>query len=251
MRSEITITPGPGELARTATAEVLSQARAAVQGRGTFNFVLAGGSTPRALYALLADEPSLRAEMPWAQTHFFWGDDRHVPPDQAESNYRMAREAMLDKVPVPDANIHRIPTENPDASEAAAAYEMTLREFFRLSDGQFPRFDLVLLGMGSDGHTASLFPGTKALAEQQRLVTANWVEKLNTWRITLTTPVFNNAACGAFLIQGADKAETVRAVLQGERKPEQWPAQLIRPEAGRLLWLLDEAAASLLQRGGS
>jgi len=251
MRTDMTITPGPVELARTAAAELLSQARAAVQARGRFDLVLAGGSTPRALYALLADEPSLRADMPWSRTHFFWGDERHVPPGHPESNYRMAHEVMLARVPIPEANVHRIHGEQPDAMEAADAYEAMLREFYQLKDGQMPRFDLVLLGMGADGHTASLFPGTQALGEQKRLVAANWVEKLNTWRLTLTAPVLNNAVSVAFLIAGADKAESLRAVLQGEWQPEVLPAQLIRPTTGRLLWLLDEAAASLVQRNGS
>jgi 6-phosphogluconolactonase len=248
MDPEVKITPAQ-ELPVTAAAEVLSQARAAVQASGTFTLVLAGGSTPRLLYSLLADKPSFRAEMPWEKTHFFWGDERHVPPDHPDSNYRMAHEAMLSKVPVPPANVHRIRSENPDAAVAADDYEHELRQFFHLAERQLPRFDLVLLGMGTDGHTASLFPGTKALVEKKRLVSANWVEKLNTWRITLTAPVLSHAACVAFLVSGPDKAEPLRVVLRGQQQPELYPSQLIRPSNGRLIWLLDESAARLLERG--
>jgi 6-phosphogluconolactonase len=161
----------------------------------------------------------------------------------------MAHEAMLSKVPVPLANIHRIRAENPDPIRIAEDYEQKLRGFFRLTENQRPRFDLVLLGMGTDGHTASLFPGTSALAEQGRLVAANRIEKFKTWRITLTVPVINNAGCIVFLVSGAEKAEALRAVLEGPAQPEVYPSQLLRPSAGRLLWLVDEAAARLLKRG--
>lgn len=207
---------------------------------------LSGGSTPRNLYALLANDRALRVAVPWEKTHFFWGDERHVPPDHADSNYRMAHEAMLSKVPVPPANVHRIQGEQWDAGQAAEAYERTLREYFRIAAGQFPCFDLVLLGMGPDGHTASLFPGTTALREQVHLVTANWVEKFNAYRITLTPPVLNRAACVLFLVSGEEKAETLRAVLQGEEQPDRFPAQLIHPTGGSLVWLVDRAAARLL-----
>ena len=179
--------------------------------------------------------------------HFFWGDERHVPPDHPDSNYRMAYEALLCKVPVPVANVRRILSEDRNAHDAARQYERTLQAFFQLSGGRFPRFDLVLLGLGSDGHTASLFPGTTALHEEQRLVIANWVGKLNTDRITLTAPVFNNASCVMFLVSGADKAIPLKAVVEGGHEPEQLPAQLIRPEDGQLLWLVDQAAGRLLR----
>jgi len=156
---------------------------------------------------------------------------------------------MLAKIPVPEGNIHLIPSERPDPAEAASLYETMLAEFFRLGDGQFPRFDLVLLGLGGDGHTASLFPGTIALAEERRWVAANWVEKLNTWRLTMTAPLLNQAGSVAFLVNGVEKASVVRDVLQGERQPDVLPSQLIQPTTGRLLWLLDEPAAGLLKRG--
>lgn len=247
MKPAIHIVANPEELSRAAAAEFVRQARAAVPAKGSFTVALSGGSTPRSLYALLASDNALRAAVPWEKTHFFWGDERHVPPDQADSNYRMAHEAMLSQVPVPPANVQRVQGEQLDASQAAEAYEQTLRACFRLATGQFPRFDLVLLGMGADGHTASLFPGTAALREQLRLVTANWVGQFNSYRITLTPPVLNNAACVLFLVSGEEKAETLRAVLQGEEQPERLPAQLIHPTDGRLVWLVDQAAARLLR----
>jgi 6-phosphogluconolactonase len=158
----------------------------------------------------------------------------------------MAYEALLSKVPVPATNVHRIKSEYPDAHQAADEYEQELREFFRLEAGQFPRFDLLLLGMGPDGHTASLFPGTAALHEQTRLVVANWVEKFNTYRITLTLPVINNAAHIIFLVSGEEKAETLRAALQSEAQPQRFPVQLVNPAHGTLLWLMDRQAARLL-----
>jgi 6-phosphogluconolactonase len=177
---------------------------------------------------------------------FFWGDERHVPPNDADSNFRMANETLLSKVPVPPANVFPVPAENPDASAAAEAYEETLRKFFALAPGEFPRFDLILLGMGPDGHTASLFPETAALQEKSRLVVANWVEKLKTSRITLTLPVLNAARCVAFLVSGTDKATVLREVLEGSAPAEKYPSKLVRPAEGKLIWFVDRAAASEL-----
>jgi 6-phosphogluconolactonase len=181
--------------------------------------------------------------------HVFWGDERHVPPDHPDSNYRMANEALLSKVPIPPANVHRIKSEHPDAHQVADDYEQTLQAFFHLAAGQLPRFDLILLGLGPEAHTASLFPGTKALHETRRLVVSTWVGKFFTDRITLTPAVLNNAAGVIFLVSGEDKALALKAVLEGHDEPEQLPAQLIRPAHGRLLWLVDRAAAGLLQTG--
>ena len=246
MKPDIRIVANSEELSRVAATEFVNQAKGAVQAKGTFTVALSGGSTPKSLYTLLADDATLRVAVPWAKVHFFWGDERHVPPDHPDSNYRMAHEAMLSKVPVPPTNVHRIKSEYPEASRAADEYDQRLREFFGLAAEQFPQFDLVLLGMGPDGHTASLFPGTAALHEQTRLVVANWVEKFNTDRITLTPPVLNNAACIIFLVGGEEKAETLQAVLQGEKQPERFPAQLLSPTHGTLLWLVDRLAARLL-----
>jgi 6-phosphogluconolactonase len=248
---DIEIVANAGELAGAAAWQFLRLSREAVQKSGIFTVVLSGGSTPRNLYSILASDAVFRDEIPWEKIHFFWGDERHVSPEDQESNYRMAKDAMLSKVPVPQANIHRIASENPDASMAAGAYERLLREFFRLGEGQFPRFDLTFLGLGPDGHTASLFPGTKALNEQRRLVVSNWVGKFYTDRITMTAPVFNHAACVVFLVGGEDKAAPLKAVLEGDYEPLQLPAQLISPREGRLLWIVDSSAARLLKNGRS
>ena len=210
---------------------------------------LAGGSTPRALYHLLA----ARTDIAWDQIQFFWGDERHVPPDDPDSNYRMARESLLAHVPVPEANIHRVHAENPHAEGAAADYAAELQRVFQPAPGQFPRFDLVLLGMGPDGHTASLFPGTTALQEREKWVVAPWVEKMHGYRITMTFPVLNNAANIIFMAGGMEKAEVLKPVLE-ESAPGSgpdsgavtFPSQNIRPVNGRLIWMVDQAAAKLL-----
>lgn len=246
---KIEIVADTEELSRRAAQEFVSRAQAAVRERGFFTVALSGGSTPRHLYRLLADsEASFRARVPWEKCHFFFGDERHVAPDHPDSNYRMAREALFSRVSIPAENVHRIKTENPDAREAAKDYEQELSAFFRPARGQLPRFDLVFLGMGPDGHTASLFPGTDVLREQTRLVAAPWVEKLSTYRVTLTPPVLNNAAQVIFLVAGSDKTEALRKVLQESYLPDLYPAQLIRPAAGQVLWLVEKAAASLLQK---
>ncbi len=244
---EIRILSDAEALARTAAAEFARTASAAVRERGRFAVALSGGSTPRRVYALLAEDDSLRSEVPWDRTHVFWGDERPVPPDHPDSNYRMAREALLSRVPVPPGNIHRIRGEDPVAARAAGDYARILREFFRLPEGKFPRFDLVLLGLGTDGHTASLFPGTAALREERLLAVPNRVERLGTERITLTFPVLNGAGRVVFLVSGEEKAGAVRAALGDPPPPDPPPARRIRPERGSLLWLLDRPAARLLQ----
>jgi 6-phosphogluconolactonase len=230
-------------LFQAAASEFFLRAIDAVGTNGRFTVALSGGSTPRGLYKLLATDPAWRDQLPWAHMHVFWGDERHVPPEHAESNFRMANEALLSVAPVPAANIHRIYGEAASADEAASEYEDELREVFGLADGEVPRFDLILLGLGPEGHTASLFPGTRALAENHRLVVCNWVGKLFADRITLTAPVLNNAASVIFIVSGADKATALKAILEGPYEPDQLPAQLINPTNGRLVWLLDRAAA--------
>jgi 6-phosphogluconolactonase len=238
-------------LYQATASEFVRQAGEAVEAKGTCTVALSGGSTPQGLYELLANDPTWRGQVPWDNMHVFWGDERHVPPDHPDSNYRMAHEALLSKVPIPPAHVHRIQNEHPDAQQVADDYEQTLQAFFHLAAGQLPRFDLIFLGLGPEGHTASLFPGTKALHETKRLVVSTWVGKFFTDRITLTPPVLNNAAGVIFLVSGEDKALALKAVLEGPDEPEQLPAQLIRPTHGRLLWLVDRAAASLLQTGQS
>jgi 6-phosphogluconolactonase len=234
----------PQDLFQAAAEEVISAATEAIAERGRFTIALSGGSTPKNLYTLIAANASV--SLPWTQVFFFWGDERHVPPSDAESNYRMAQEAILSKIPIPAANVFRIPAETSDASAAAETYEKTLQDFFALKPGEFPSFDLILLGMGPDGHTASLFPETAALQEKSRLVVANWVEKLHTHRITLTLPVLNAAREVAFLVSGADKATVLHEVLEGKAPGEQYPSKLVRPAKGKLIWFVDRAAASEL-----
>lgn len=227
-----------------AAAVLFVRAAQEARPRNRFNVVLSGGSTPRAFHTLLA-APPYRDQVEWSQVHFYWGDDRCVAPDDPESNFRMARETLLDKVPIREAQIHRMHTEE-DPVVAANLYEEELRQDFALGEGQLPRFDLIYLGMGPDGHTASLFPHTAALAVTDKLVTANFVPKLSANRITLTYPVLNNAAAIAFLVAGSDKADALAAVLQGSRDPDTYPSQLIAPTDGDLFWLADRAAAAKL-----
>jgi 6-phosphogluconolactonase len=288
-RGEIRIVADAGELTRVAAEEVvkalaglarpararvgtpstsaspsarLASSAAAPAGLPAPAFALSGGSTPRALYRLLSDPAApFRDRIAWETIHFFWGDERHVPPDHPDSNFRMAREAMLERVPVPAAHVHRIPSEEPDAARAAALYERELIDVFDLvadRDGaasaaelDWPRFDLVLLGLGEEGHTASLFPGSPLLAESRHLVAAVWVASHQAWRITLTPPVLDHAATVIFLVSGAAKAAALAAVVEGKRRPALYPAQMVAPVDGRLLWLVDEdAAAQLRQRRG-
>jgi 6-phosphogluconolactonase len=233
-------------LSTTAATVIIHYIRETLEVHDFFTLVLSGGSTPKNTLTLLASDDSFRSQIPWERIHFFWGDERHVPPDHEESNYRMANEVMLSSVPVPGKNIHRIKSENPDAGNAAEQYEEELHRFFQLKRGQLPRFDCVLLGMGTDGHTASLFPGTEALHEESRLVVANWVEQFQMHRITLTLPVLNNADFVMFLVSGKEKAAMLKEVIEGKEQHSRLPAQLIEPNHGRLLWLLDKEAANQL-----
>jgi len=214
---------------------------------GSFRVVLSGGATPRGLYEILArgDLP-FRARVPWAKSEFFWGDERPVPPDHPDSNYRMAREALLSRLPVAETNIHRIRGEAARAEDAAREYESILRTRLAPPPGEGPGFDLVLLGLGPDGHTASLFPGSAALNEPGRLVSAPWVEKLGTHRITLTPAAINSASAVLFLVSGAEKAKALAAVLEGPERIDLLPAQAIRPKGGELTFLVDRAAAGEL-----
>jgi 6-phosphogluconolactonase len=236
---DIRILNTPADLFQAAAAEFAALAWDAAQSNGRFSVALSGGSTPKSLYELLASGSI--PNIPWDKIFFFFGDERFVPPDHPDSNYRMAREAGL-FAKVPDDHVFRVRTEEKDADTAALDYEQTLRKFFGLRPGELPRFDLVLLGLGPDGHTASLFPGTAALNEKSRLVVANWIEKFQTYRITLTLPVLNHAACIVFLVSGQDKAKIVREVLENENA--NLPSQKVHPANGRLLWLLDGAAGS-------
>lgn len=242
---DIRVYDDQNSLMQAAAAYATECYNAAISDHGYFAVALSGGSTPRALFELLA-VPENAQHIGWSKVHVFWGDERTVPPDHPDSNYRMAKEALLDFVALPASNVHRISGEL-EPVRAAAEYEQTLRSFFAKRAGK-TRFDLILLGMGDDGHTASLFPDTEALNETERLVVANHVPKLDTWRITLTAPVINDAAHVAFLVAGAGKAAVLKRVLQGPRQPHKLPSQLIQPVDGELVWLLDKAAASELDR---
>jgi len=245
-RREVVILPDAAAVTRRAAEEFLKAANEAVAQKGSFTVSLSGGSTPRALYAFLADDPALRSKIPWSKIHFFFGDERHVPPDHADSNFRMVNESLFSKGLVHPDQITRIKAENPDAEKAALEYERALRAYFKLKDGEYPAFDLVFLGMGDEGHTLSLFPGTKALHASPRIVVRNWIGKLYTERITLTAPAASQTNRAVFLVTRSDKATALKAVLEGPYEPEQLPAQLIQPVNGKLLWLVDQAAGSML-----
>jgi 6-phosphogluconolactonase len=245
-QGELQIVPDAASLYQVAAAEFVKAAAVSIETQGSFSVALSGGSTPRGMFALMAGD-GLRGQVRWDRVFFFWGDERHVPPDHADSNFRMAREALLSHLSLRDDQVFRIHSENTDAAAAAQEYESTVRQFFGVADGQFPRFDLVLLGMGPDGHTASLFPGTKALLERTRVAVANWVGKFNAYRVTMTAPAINASARVLFLIGGEDKAPALKAVLEGPLEVSQLPAQLIHPRDGSLVWLCDRASTHLLQ----
>ncbi len=240
MAPEIKIVEDLPALYRAGAQEFSRCAGEAIARSGRFTVALSGGSTPKGVYSLLAADPNL----PWDKIHIFFGDERHVPPTDPESNYRMAQESLLSRVPVPPQNVHRMAAEL-DASAAAHQYETELRSFFQAAPSGWPRFDLIMLGMGPDGHTASLFPGSTALNENSRWVVANWVEKFHTYRITFTFPVLNHAAAVMFLVAGEDKSDTLKKVLQSQPQ-DAYPCQGVQPVNGRLLWIVDKTAAKLL-----
>ncbi|HEX8353935.1 MAG TPA: 6-phosphogluconolactonase [Pyrinomonadaceae bacterium] len=240
---ELKVFDDPDGVARAAAVRVAGLARESAGARGLFTLALAGGSTPRRVYELLAGE-EFRGLVDWTGVHVFFGDERAVPPDHADSNYRMANEALLSRVGIPERNVHRIEGLG-DAAANASEYESEMRGLF--GDVEWPRLDLVLLGMGDDGHTASLFPGTAALGERRAWVAANWVEKLGAWRVTLTAPAVNAARHVIFLVNGAAKAGRLREVLRGGRDPSRLPSQLIRPHDGTLEWFVDRDAAAGLE----
>ncbi len=231
-------------LQREAANTIAQLLHEAVAQRGNASLVLSGGSTPKAVYELLGAEP-LRSQVAWSKVHVFWGDERCVPPTHPDSNFRMAHSALLEKIEIPATNIHRIQAEQHPGA-AAASYEEELRTFFRLKASPAPQFDVTLLGMGEDGHTASLFPNTTILSETERLVADVFVPTFNAHRISMTFPALNTSRTIVFLITGKSKAEILRAVLEGE--PNRFPAQRIQPTNGRLVWYVDKAAAAKLKR---
>ncbi|HUK47252.1 MAG TPA: 6-phosphogluconolactonase [Terriglobales bacterium] len=236
---QVCIFDSPQELFHAAAEKFCADGSEAIKKNGRFTVALSGGSTPRGLHQELVTR--FASKLPWDKVFFFWGDERHVPPDSSDSNYRMANETLLSKLPTPRENIFRILAELPDAREAARKYAETLEQFFHPKPNEFPRFDFILLGMGPDGHTASLFPGTAGLQEKDEFVIANWVEKLNTFRITFTYPVLDSAEFVMMLVSGDEKAEMVRRALKDSAA--NLPCQRVRPENGEFAWYIDKGAA--------
>ncbi len=232
------------ELQRAAAVSIVRFLNEAIIARGVASIALSGGSTPKAIYELLGAEP-LRSQLDWKTVHVFWGDERCVPQTHADSNYRMTNEALLQKISIPQENVHRIQAER-SPYEAAELYSEEIRKFFGSKENEFPRFDVMLLGMGEDGHTASLFPGTTILNETKRFVAEVFVSRFNAYRISMSFPVINNAQVIMFLVSGTSKAKILRDVLEGE--PNRYPSQGVQPTHGDLYWLIDEAAAPHLQR---
>jgi 6-phosphogluconolactonase len=250
MARAVTVTyqvwPSAAAMALASARLFAAKVERAVATRGIARVALSGGSTPQATFKLLADPAGpFAATVPWDKVQLFWVDERCVGPDHPESNYGVARELLLSKVAIPEANVFRMEGEL-DPEEAASRYESTLRNVMKLEGAESPAFDLVTLGMGPDGHTASLFPHTEGLNELGRLVIANHVPQKDVWRISLTWPVINQAAEVAFEVEGPSKTDVLAEVLVGPRDPERLPSQLIRPANGKLLFLLDEAAAAKL-----
>ena len=243
----IRVFPDADSVSRAAAEEFVRRASDAVAARGRFTVALSGGSTPKRLYELLA-EPALRSQADWGRVEWFWGDERCVPPDDGDSNYHMAREAMLSRLPIPPGHVHRMEAERPDRDAAARDYQAVIaRTFGHDADGPPPAFDLILLGIGPDGHTASLFPHNAALDETARWVVAvRDVPKPPPDRLTLTYPVLNAAYEVLFLVAGADKAGVLAEVLEGPADPKRLPSQGVRPDNGRLVWFVDRAAAARL-----
>jgi len=246
LKIEYIVEPNAAALAQRTAQQFVEVVEQAASRQGRARIAISGGSTPKAAFQLLADpkQPWLK-RMPWDKLEIYWVDERTVPPDHPDSNYRMTREALLDHVPLEPEQVHRMEGEL-EPEVAAARYESLLRNNFRLEGAESPRFDLIALGMGDDGHTASLFPHTEAIHTLGRLVTANQVPQKDTWRITLTWPVINQGSSVFFLIGGQNKAELVREVFIGPRDPERLPSQLIWPSSGILTLILDKDAAALL-----
>src|SRR5881396_748256 len=240
MLADVAVLPTAAALADAAAGRFITAARDAIASHGQFIVALSGGSTPRDTYLLLGTE-ALVSRVMWSRVQVLWGDERCVPPDHIESNYRMARETLLDRVPIPAENVHRVHGED-DPATAAEVYEATLRALLRTPAGA--RIDLVLLGLGEDGHTASLFPGSAAVDERTRWVLAARAPAAAVWRITLTPAVINAAAEVLFLVSGGAKAGILRRVLEGPHRPQELPAQAIAPSNGRVRWCVDAAAAA-------
>lgn len=239
----IAIYPNSDILSHEAAQYIVRIATESITTHGRFIIALSGGTTPRKLYGLLGSEP-YRGQIDWTLVHIFWSDERCVPPDNEESNYHLAHEVLLSKISIPAAQVHRMPANMPDRHTASREYENEMRRVFGTNG--IPNFDLIQLGMGPEGHTASLFPHQPALHEQQHLVLPVSVPKPPPDRLTFTPPLLNAAHNVLFLVTGSDKADAVHAVLEGPYNPDQYPAQIVRPSNGELTWILDTAATAKL-----
>src|SRR2546421_5896731 len=240
---QISIYPDTNTLSREAAQFIVRLANEAIVTHGRFTIALSGGSTPKVLYSLLGDEP-YRSQIDWAQVDIFWSDERCVPPDSEESNYHLAQQVLLNKIPIPASQVHRMPADQPDRDIASQAYTEEMQRTFGTNG--IPNFDLIQLGMGPEGHTASLFPHQPSLHEQQRLVMSVSVPKPPPPRLTFTPPILNAARHVLFLVTGSEKADAVQAVLEGPYQPDEYPAQIVRPTNGEVTWMLDTAAAGKL-----
>ena len=241
--TNVIVQPNGAEFALTAAGMIAAASLISIEQRGVFNVALAGGSTPGPIYELLAED----SDIDWKRCRVFWSDERCVPPEHVESNYRMARERLLDRLPEPPGIVSRMPGHLPP-EQAAGAYEQFIRENVPADGTGIPRFDLILLGMGDDGHTASLFPGSEALNETDRLVAANYVSKFNAHRLTFTYPLINAGRHVLILVSGASKAVTLKAVLEGPRRPTELPVQSVQLAAGQFRWLVDVDAAQCIRK---
>jgi len=246
METDLRVFADVNDLSLRAAEATVRTINESVQTNGSFSLVLSGGNTPRTLYSLLSSQ--FRDQIPWTRAHVFWGDERYVPLDDLRSNYRMARETLLDAVPCPIANVHPMPTELPDPEAAAQEYEKTLRRYFSTD---WPRFDLVLLGLGEEGHTASLFPGSPALEERRRSVVAVKAPVEPPLRLTLTLPVLTHAANIYFLVTGSNKAQALHHVLTETPDPKNYPAAVVRLAPGTVIWSVDQEAAALVKESAA
>lgn len=246
MKSDVRVFANVNELSLRAAEAVVRIINESMQANGTCSLALSGGSTPRTLYRLLSSQ--FRDQIPWTKVHIFWGDERYVPPGDPQSNYRMARETLLDHVASPAGNVHPMPTGVPDPDLAARDYEKTLRNYF---SRDWPRFDLVLLGLGEEGHTASLFPGSPALEETRRWVVAVKAPSEPPLRLTLTLPALTEAANIYFLVAGRNKAQALYHVLIGSPDPKSYPASGIRRAGGTVIWWVDREAAALVRESAA
>ncbi len=245
MASEVKVFDLPADLFSNSAEKIVAIAKEAIQKNGRFSLALSGGQTPKGVYSVLAS-PEFKDKIDWKKTHVFWGDERPVVRTHPDSNYRMAKESLLDAAGIPQGNIHRIGSEE-DPMLAAQQYEDELRDFFDIAEGTFPSFDLILLGMGDDGHTASLFPESEALQIKDRLVVDNYVKKLNTHRITFTFPVINNAHNVLFLVSGSAKSKMIKQIMENSNTGNPLPSQMVNPMHGSLFWFLDKNAAADLK----